>query len=159
MRGIGPGHQEPPFEIRIGHLMSQQVVGFIFARGGSKGVPRKNIRLLAGRPLISYAIETALATPSIDRVVVSTDDDEIAEVSRACGAEVPFMRPRITGQRQCSRVARMATRYSNSKCRSNLCRHRGFCLCTYYFSLAIARRRRSLYSPYAGRGCRTGFMR
>lgn len=73
--------------------MSKEIVGFIFARGGSKGVPRKNIRLLAGRPLIAYAIDTALETPSISRVVVSTDDEEIAEVSRACGADVPFLRP------------------------------------------------------------------
>jgi CMP-N-acetylneuraminic acid synthetase len=63
------------------------------ARGGSKGVPRKNIRLLAGKPLIAYAIETALASKSIDRVIVSTDDEEIAQVAEQYGAEVPFMRP------------------------------------------------------------------
>jgi N-acylneuraminate cytidylyltransferase len=66
---------------------------FIFARGGSKGVPRKNIRPLAGRPLIAYAIETALACPSLGDVIVSTDDEEIAEVARRYGARVPFMRP------------------------------------------------------------------
>ena len=69
------------------------VVGCIFARGGSKSVPRKNIRPLAGKPLIGYAIQTALASQYIDRVIVSTDDDEIATVAKACGAEVPFMRP------------------------------------------------------------------
>lgn len=63
------------------------------ARGGSKGVPRKNIRELAGKPLIAWTIEAALAVPAIERVVVSTDDEEIAEVARCCGAQVPFMRP------------------------------------------------------------------
>ena len=73
--------------------MKPYVVGVIFARGGSKGVPRKNIRLLAGKRLIAYAIETALASKLIDRVVVSTDDKEIAAVAREYGAEVPFTRP------------------------------------------------------------------
>ena len=68
-------------------------LALIPARGGSKGVPRKNIRPLAGKPLIAYAIETALASTLIDRVIVSTDDEEIAEVARRYGAEVPFMRP------------------------------------------------------------------
>jgi N,N'-diacetyl-8-epilegionaminate cytidylyltransferase len=70
-----------------------QTVAFIFARGGSKGIPRKNIRLLAGKPLIAYAIETGLAAPSVDRVIVSTEDEEIADISRRYGAEVPFLRP------------------------------------------------------------------
>ncbi|MGD9057786.1 MAG: acylneuraminate cytidylyltransferase family protein [Desulfobacterales bacterium] len=69
------------------------VVGAIFARGGSKGLPRKNIRLLHGKPLIAYAIETALASNLISRVIVSTDDPEIAAISKEFGAEVPFMRP------------------------------------------------------------------
>ena len=73
--------------------MKPYVVGVIFARGGSKGVPRKNIRPLAGKPLIAYAIETALASELIDRVVVSTDDAEIAGVAQQYGGEVPFMRP------------------------------------------------------------------
>lgn len=68
-------------------------VAVIFARGGSKGIPRKNIRLLNGKPLIAYAIESALACPRIHRVVVSTDDAEIAEVAVSHGAEVPFIRP------------------------------------------------------------------
>lgn len=69
------------------------VVGFVFARGGSKGVPRKNLRMLAGKPLIGHAIETALASRYIERVIVSTDDEEIAAVGRQFGAETPFMRP------------------------------------------------------------------
>ena len=73
--------------------MKPNVVGFIFARGGSKGVPRKNIRMLAGKPLIAYAIETGFSSRYIQRVVVSTDDAEIASVARQFGAEVPFMRP------------------------------------------------------------------
>ncbi|WP_211252292.1 acylneuraminate cytidylyltransferase family protein [Marinobacterium jannaschii] len=72
---------------------SQHCVAFIFARGGSKGVPRKNIRKLGGIPLIGHSIQTALKTPAIDAVVVSTDDEEIAQVARESGALVPFMRP------------------------------------------------------------------
>lgn len=68
-------------------------VAFIFARGGSKGVPRKNIRNLGGLPLVSHSIRTAHQCPSIERVVVSTDDEEIAKVAREYGAEVPFIRP------------------------------------------------------------------
>ncbi len=69
------------------------VVGSICARGGSKGVPRKNLRPLAGKPLIVHTIECARACPDLDRVVVSTDDEEIARVARQAGAEVPFLRP------------------------------------------------------------------
>ena len=68
-------------------------VGFIFARGGSKGVPGKNIRPLGGKPLIAWSIEQALAVRRIERVVISTDSPEIADVARAFGAEVPFLRP------------------------------------------------------------------
>ena len=67
-------------------------IGLICARGGSKGVPRKNLRPLAGKPLIGWAIEIARKCPSIDRVVISTEDEEIAEVARSYGAEVPFLR-------------------------------------------------------------------
>ena len=73
--------------------MKQYIVGFIFARGGSKGVPEKNIRLLAGKPLIAYAIETAFQSEFVDRVVVSTDDERIAKIALEFGAEVPFIRP------------------------------------------------------------------
>ena len=68
-------------------------VGLICARGGSKGVPRKNLRTLGGKPLIGWAIEVAKKCPSITRVVVSTEDREIAEVAKSFGAEVPFFRP------------------------------------------------------------------
>ena len=69
------------------------VVALICARGGSKGLPGKNIRTLAGRPLIVWAIEQAKAVERIDRVIVSTDSEEIAAVSLEGGAEVPFLRP------------------------------------------------------------------
>lgn len=68
-------------------------IAFIFARGGSKGLPGKNIRPLAGKPLIAWSIEHARAVKRIKRVIVSTDCKEIAAVSREYGAEVPFMRP------------------------------------------------------------------
>lgn len=74
-------------------MKKNHTVCAIFARGGSKGIPKKNIRNLCGKPLIAYSIETAKASPSIDRVIVSTDNEEIADVARAWGAEVPFMRP------------------------------------------------------------------
>lgn len=70
-----------------------RTLALINARGGSKGVPRKNIRPLAGKPLIVWSIEAGLAAQSIDSVVVSTDDAEIATVARAAGARVPFLRP------------------------------------------------------------------
>ena len=63
------------------------------ARGGSKGIPRKNIKLIAGKPLIAWTIEAAQRSGLLDSVVVSTDDAEIAEVARRAGAQVPFMRP------------------------------------------------------------------
>lgn len=68
-------------------------MAFIFARGGSKGLPGKNIRPLGGKPLIAWSIEQALAVERIDRVIVSTDSDEIASISKQYGAEVPFIRP------------------------------------------------------------------
>ena len=63
------------------------------ARGGSKRIPRKNIRPFAGKPMIAWSIEAARDSGCFDRVVVSTDDAEIAAVARDAGAEVPFMRP------------------------------------------------------------------
>lgn len=63
------------------------------ARGGSKGVPKKNIRLLQGKPLLQYSVEYSLKCPLIARTIVSTDSEEIAEIARNCGADVPFMRP------------------------------------------------------------------
>ena len=67
--------------------------GFIFARGGSKGLPGKNIRPIAGKPLICYAIEAAKACPLIQRIFVSTDDETTAGIAVEAGAEVPFIRP------------------------------------------------------------------
>jgi len=74
-------------------VSANRVVAVIPARGGSKGLPRKNIRPLAGRPLIAYTIEAAQRAATVDRIIVSTDDDEIAEVAEAAGASVPFRRP------------------------------------------------------------------
>lgn len=70
-----------------------KAIAFIFARGGSKGLPGKNIRLLGGKPLIAWSIEHALAVKRIERVIVSTDSVQIAGVAREWGAEAPFMRP------------------------------------------------------------------
>ena len=70
-----------------------KVLGFVFARGGSKGVPGKNIKSLAGKPLITYSIEAGLESVLIDRVIVSTDDKEIKNYAILAGAEVPFIRP------------------------------------------------------------------
>ena len=70
-----------------------RVLGLIPARGGSKGVPRKNIRPLGGRPLLEYTARSALGARRVSRVVLSTEDPEVAEVGRRCGLEVPFMRP------------------------------------------------------------------
>ncbi|WP_225369103.1 acylneuraminate cytidylyltransferase family protein [Serratia marcescens] len=68
-------------------------LAIIPARGGSKGIPKKNIKEIAGKPLIAWSIEQALNSSSIDRVIVSTDCEDIAAVAREYGAEVPFMRP------------------------------------------------------------------
>lgn len=70
-----------------------KTVAFIFARGGSKGLPGKNIRPLGGKPLIAWSIEHAHSVNRIERVIVSTDSEEIAAVAREYGAEVPFIRP------------------------------------------------------------------
>lgn len=64
------------------------------ARGGSKRIPRKNIRMFCGKPIIAYSIEAAQQTKLFDHVVVSTDDEEIASVARECGATTPFVRPK-----------------------------------------------------------------
>ena len=74
-------------------MKNKNIIGFVFARGGSKGVPGKNIRPLDGKPLIAHAIETGLGSKYIKRMIVSTDDPAIAETAREHGAEVPFMRP------------------------------------------------------------------
>ena len=70
-----------------------KTIAIIPARGGSKSVPRKNIRNICGKPLIYYSIKTALDSKKIDRVIVSTDDEEIGDIAKEYGAEVPFIRP------------------------------------------------------------------
>lgn len=69
------------------------MIAIVPARGGSKGLPGKNIRLLNGKPLIQYTIEAALGSDCVDRVIVTTDDENIASIARQTGADVPFMRP------------------------------------------------------------------
>ncbi len=80
---------------------TDRVLAVIPARGGSKGVPRKNVRQVCGKPLITYTIEAALAAADvIDRVIVSTDDQETADIASAAGADVPFLRPaELSGDR------------------------------------------------------------
>lgn len=68
-------------------------IAIIPARGGSKRIPRKNIKLFYGKPMIAYSIETALQSGCFDKVIVSTDDQEIANIAKQYGAEIPFMRP------------------------------------------------------------------
>lgn len=68
-------------------------IAVIPARGGSKRIPRKNIKQFCGKPMIAWSIEAATSTGLFERIVVSTDDEEIAETAARCGAEVPFMRP------------------------------------------------------------------
>jgi CMP-N-acetylneuraminic acid synthetase len=70
-----------------------KVLGVITARGGSKGLPGKNLRLLGGKPLIAHTIEGARESRVFDRVILSTDDDATAAAGRSCGCDVPFMRP------------------------------------------------------------------
>jgi CMP-N,N'-diacetyllegionaminic acid synthase len=74
-------------------IHGKSVLALVTARGGSKRVPGKNVKPLGGKPLIAWTIETALAAPSIDEVLVSTDDAGIAQVARECGASVPWLRP------------------------------------------------------------------
>ena len=74
-------------------MSAPRAVAFVPARSGSERVPHKNVRPLAGHPLLAYAIETALQSGVFERVVVSTDVEEIAEIARWYGAEVPFLRP------------------------------------------------------------------
>ena len=71
-----------------------KVIAVIPARGGSKRIPRKNIKDFYGKPLIAYSIEVAINSKLFDKVVVSTDDEEIASIAKAYGADVPFLRPK-----------------------------------------------------------------
>ncbi len=74
-------------------MTTPEILSLVPARGGSKGIPRKNIRLFGGYPLIAFSLAAALQAETVSRVIVSTDDPEIAEVAQTFGAEVPFMRP------------------------------------------------------------------
>src|SRR5262245_43054544 len=73
--------------------MKPTVLGVVTARAGSKGLPGKNTRLLAGRPLITYTIDAAQASGVFDRLILSTDDEQAAAIARERGCEVPFVRP------------------------------------------------------------------
>jgi CMP-N-acetylneuraminic acid synthetase len=85
---------EKPGVLRVlGGKQMTEVLAIIPARGGSKGIPRKNIRPFAGYPLIAYSIAAALQSETVTRTIVTTDDEEIAEVARRYGAETPFLRP------------------------------------------------------------------
>ncbi len=97
MQGTGIREQETAFfpnsQSLIPALHPMNILGLIPARGGSKAIPHKNIVPLAGKPLLAYTCEAALASCCLTRVVLNTDDPRIAEVGRACGVEVPFLRP------------------------------------------------------------------
>jgi len=81
-----------------------KILGVIPARGGSKGIPRKNLKRVAGKPLIAYATEAALKSKLLDRIIVSTEDREIARVAKRYGAEVPFIRPKKLAQDEISTI-------------------------------------------------------
>lgn len=82
----------------------KNILAIIPARGGSKGIPRKNIKSLAGKPLIAWSIEAGKKSKYIDRIIVSTEDEEIREISLEYGAEVPFLRPKELAQDNTSSV-------------------------------------------------------
>lgn len=88
---MGNGVKRVRFKDTFGHDLT--AIALIPARGGSKGIRRKNIRLLGGKPLIAWTIEASLGSLGIERTIVSTEDSEIAQVARKQMAEVPFMRP------------------------------------------------------------------
>ena len=71
----------------------KKILAIIPARGGSKGLPRKNLLEMSGKPLIAWTIEKALSSEYLDSVMVNTDDNEIADISKKHGAEIPFLRP------------------------------------------------------------------
>jgi CMP-N-acetylneuraminic acid synthetase len=81
-----------------------KVLGIIPARGGSTGIPRKNIRLVAGKPLIYYTIQEAQKSKLLDAFIVSTDDQEIAEIAKSYGADVPFLRPKKFAQKYSAEI-------------------------------------------------------
>ena len=79
-------------------MIAPAVIAIVPARGGSKGLPRKNLRGLGGLPLVAWSVAAGLEATAVGAVIVSTEDEEIASVARACGAEVPFLRPRELAQ-------------------------------------------------------------
>ena len=79
--------------LKKANLLNKKISAIIPARGGSKGIPRKNIKLLKDHPLLAYTIAACKMSKNIDRVIVSTEDEEIASIALRYGAEVPFMRP------------------------------------------------------------------
>ena len=91
--------------MRFGEETTMTTVAIIPARGGSKGVPRKNVLELAGKPLIAHSIEDALEAQAVDEVYVSTDDEEIAQVSRAYGAKIIERPDDLAGDTASSEVA------------------------------------------------------
>jgi len=74
------------------------MLAIIPARGGSKGIPKKNVKMLCGKPLIAYTIEAAKSSRNVERIILSTDDPQIAEVAGACDVDIPFMRPKELAQ-------------------------------------------------------------
>ena len=76
--------------------MADKAIAIITARGGSKRIPKKNIKEFCGKPILAYSIEAALASNIFDQVMVSTDSEEIAEIARRYGAKVPFLRSEKT---------------------------------------------------------------
>jgi CMP-N-acetylneuraminic acid synthetase len=106
---------------QVGNILSMkhhkpEVLVIIPARGGSKGIPRKNIVDLCGKPLIAYTIEVAQKAQLVSRVVVSTEDEEIAAISESYGAEVPFLRPKnMAGDKACIGESVLYTRQTLKK--------------------------------------------
>ena len=91
--GFSAIEHESGGEVEKGEIKALNILGIVPARGGSKGVPRKNIRMLSGKPLLAHSIQHGKESKYISRVVCSTEDEEIAEVAMKWGAEAPFRRP------------------------------------------------------------------
>lgn len=100
---------------------SPKILAVIPARGGSKSIPRKNIKLFGGYPLIAYSIAAGLKAKAVNRVILSTDDEEIAGVARGYGAEVPFLRPAELAQEQTQDLAVFEDLLTRLK------KHEGYC--------------------------------
>lgn len=83
---------------------NKRILAVVTARGGSKGLPGKNIKVLAGKPLITWTIEAAIRSKYLDRIIISTDDESIAAIAKNNGAEVPFLRPDELASDQASSV-------------------------------------------------------